>query len=368
MSIEEFKKKFGIIGRTKEINDLVDIAMHVAKSDISVLLYGESGVGKEIFARAIHGYSNRKDGPMVTVNCGAIPEGLLESELFGHKKGSFTGAIESRKGYFEMADGGTLFLDEIAELPLNTQVKLLRAIESGEFMKIGDETVTKVDVRIIGATNKNLQDEVDARHFREDLYFRLKAVSLSIPPLRKRKADIEELALFFLNNYAEQNNIKSPRISEDALKILENYPWQGNVRELKNTIETAIALNRNGYLDALSFSPLLHNSDQEIRYRNLPVSVKRTPEEVDREILYRALFEIKKDIVELKDMLYAKQEELENPANFQQIKIQSLAEAEKETIKAALEYSRGNKRNAADILKISERTLYRKIREYNLED
>lgn len=368
MSIEEFKKKFGIIGRTKEINDLVDIAMQVAKSDISVLLYGESGVGKEIFARAIHGFSNRKNGPMISVNCGAIPEGLLESELFGHKRGSFTGATESRKGYFEMADGGTLFLDEIAELPLNTQVKLLRAIESGEFMKIGDEIVTKVDVRIIGATNKNLQDQVDARHFREDLYFRLKAVTLSIPPLRKRKADIGELAYFFLNSYAEQNNIKPPKLSEDALNILINYAWQGNIRELKNTIETAVALNRNGYLDALSFIPLLHNTGEEIRYRNLPVSVKKTPEEVDRELLYRALFEIKKDIVELKDLIYQRQEDLVNPANISQIKVQSLADAEKETIRAALEYSRGNKRNAAELLKISERTLYRKIREYNLED
>jgi transcriptional regulator with PAS, ATPase and Fis domain len=368
LSIEEFKKTFGIIGRTKEINDLCDIAMQVAKSDISVLLYGESGVGKEIFARAIHGYSNRKNGALVSVNCGAIPEGLLESELFGHKKGSFTGAIESRKGYFEMADGGTLFLDEIGELPLNTQVKLLRAIETREFMKIGDETVTKVDVRIIGATNKDLQNEVDAKRFREDLYFRLKAVTLSIPPLRKRKADIESLVYFFLKNYAEQNKMKTPRISDDAVDILINYPWPGNIRELKNTIETAVALNRNGTLDAASFSPLLTEIVDETRFRNLPVSIRKTPEEVDRELIYRALFEIKKDLVELKDIVYQKQEDIMNPANIQQIKVQSLQDAEKETIKAALEYSRGNKREAAEILQISERTLYRKIKEYNIED
>jgi transcriptional regulator with PAS, ATPase and Fis domain len=368
MSVEEFKRTFGIIGRTKEINDLVDISMQVAKSDISVLLYGESGVGKEIFARAIHGYSHRKDGPLVSVNCGAIPEGLLESELFGHKRGSFTGAIESRKGYFEMADGGTLFLDEIGELPLNTQVKLLRAIETREFMKIGDETVTKVDVRIIGATNKDLQTEVDSKRFREDLYFRLKAVTLSIPPLRKRKADIEALALFFVKNYSDQNKIKPPKLTDEALDILVNYSWPGNIRELKNTIETAIALNRNGVLDAISFTPLISDVEEETRYRNLPVSLRRTPEEVDRELIYRALFEIKKDLVELKDVIYQRQEEVINPANIQQIKVQSLQDAEKETIKAALEYSRGNKREAAEILKVSERTLYRKIREYNLEE
>jgi len=368
MTVEEFKKKFGIIGRTKEINDLVDISMQVAKSEISVLLYGESGVGKEIFARAIHGYSNRKDQPLVSVNCGAIPEGLLESELFGHKKGSFTGAIESRKGYFEIADGGTLFLDEIGELPLNTQVKLLRAIETKEFMKVGDETVTKVDVRIIAATNKDLQGEVDARRFREDLYFRLKAVSLSIPPLRRRKADIEELTSYFMRNYTETNNIPLPGISEEALDILKSYHWPGNIRELKNTIETAIALNRNGYLDAAAFNPLLINAGADLRSRHLPVSVNKTPEEVDRELLYRALFEIKKDLVELKDLIYQRQEDVIQHDNVQQVKVISLAEAERETIKAALEYSRGNKREAAEILKISERTLYRKIRDYNLED
>jgi transcriptional regulator with GAF, ATPase, and Fis domain len=368
MTVEDFKKKFGIIGRTKEINDLVDITMQVAKSDISVLLYGESGVGKEIFAKALHGYSNRKDKPLVSVNCGAIPEGLIESELFGHKRGSFTGAVESRKGYFEMADDGTLFLDEIGELPLSTQVKLLRAIETREFMKIGDETVTRVNVRIIAATNKDLQNLVDTRHFREDLYFRLKAVTLSLPPLRKRKADIEELSLFFIRNYAEANRINPPELSDEALNILINYPWPGNIRELKNTIETAIALNRSGYLDTHSFSPLLADVNPDTRYRNLPVSIHRTPEEVDRELLYRALFEIKKDLVELKDLIYQKQEEVVNPANIQQIKVQSLAESEKETIKAALEYSRGNRRDAAELLKVSERTLYRKIREYNLED
>ncbi len=366
MTIDQFKKEFGIIGNSKEINDLVDITMQVAKSDISVLIYGESGVGKEIFAQAMHNYSNRADKQLVTVNCGAIPEGLLESELFGHKKGSFTGAVESRKGYFEIADGGTLFLDEIAEMPLTTQVKLLRVLETKEFMRIGAETVTKVDVRIIAATNKNLQDEVDAKKFRKDLYFRLKAVTLSIPPLRSRKGDIEELASNFASQYAELNHMKVPEITADALELLKEYPWPGNIRELKNTIETALALNRNDRLDAVSFLGLLSEDKKDSPQRNLPVYLKRSPEEVDRELLYRALFEIKKDIIELKDLIYHNQNEIITQGNNHSEEIVPLDELEKEAIKNALSYTRGNKRDAAKMLKISERTLYRKIKEYEL--
>lgn len=366
MTTEEFKNKFGIIGTSKEINDLVDITMQVAKSDISVLIYGESGVGKEVFTRAIHGYSNRADKPLINVNCGAIPEGILESELFGHKKGSFTGAIESRKGYFEIADGGTLFLDEIAEMPLQTQVKLLRAIETNEFMKIGAETVTKVDIRIIAATNKDLQREVDARHFREDLYFRLKAVTLNIPPLRKRKRDIEELSKYFVKMYTGQNAIKAVPITDEAMELLKNYHWPGNVRELKNTIETALALNRNGVLDSTTFSSLIHPPlEEETSSRNLPIFVKRTPEEVDRELFYRALFEIKKDLIELKDLIHQRQEETVIPDNTPR-EVVPLIEVEKEAIKNALDKTRGNKRLVAELLKISERTLYRKIKEHGL--
>lgn len=367
MTREEFKKEFGIIGNTKEINDLVDITMQVAKSDISILIYGESGVGKEIFARAIHGYSDRTNKSMVNVNCGAIPEGILESELFGHKKGSFTGAVESRKGYFEIADNGTLFLDEIAEMPLTTQVKLLRAIESKEFMKIGDETVTKVNVRIIAATNKDLQAEVNSKRFREDLYFRLKAVTLTIPPLRKRKADIEKLIHYFINNYADNNKINRPGISNEALEILINYSWPGNIRELKNTIETALALNRNGKLDIASFQTLLRLNEPESEPRNLPVYLRKSPEEVDRELLYRALFEIKKDLVELKEIIHDRKNEIYSPSkSANSNEVLPLDEMEKVAIKNALELTGGNKRNAAKMLKISERTLYRKIKEYDI--
>jgi transcriptional regulator with GAF, ATPase, and Fis domain len=362
MTIAQFQEQFGIIGKTKEIKDLIDIIMQVAKSDISVLIYGESGTGKEVFARAIHGYSNRADKPLVSVNCGAIPEGILESELFGHKKGSFTGAMENRKGYFEIADEGTLFLDEIGEMPLTTQVKLLRVIENKEFMRIGAETVTNVDVRIIAATNKDLQKEVDSKRFREDLFFRLKAVTFNIPPLRKRKGDIEELASHFLKSYSEGNHITTPRITAEAMEILKNYPWPGNIRELKNAIETAVALNKNGTLDEFSFLPLLREIEKDIpNQRNLPVFLNKTPEDADRELMYRALFEIKKDLIELKDLIYRRQDEINNNEE-----VLSLADVEKNAMVKALEKTHGNKRMAARLLNVSERTFYRKLKGYDL--
>ncbi len=366
MTREEFKEKFGIIGRSKEINDIVDVIMQVGKSDISILIYGESGVGKEVFARAIHGYSNRSSKQLVSVNCGAIPEGILESELFGHRKGSFTGAIESRKGYFEIADGGTLFLDEIAELPLTTQVKLLRAIETQEFMKIGAEHISKVDIRIIAATNKDLQREVESKRFREDLYFRLKAVTLSIPPLRKRKGDIELLANHFINNYALQNKIQRPQITANAIEVLKNYTWPGNVRELKNTVETAVALSRDGVLTEESFIGLAAVVEEENSSRNLPVYLRKSTEDADRELLYRALFELKKDIMELKDIIIHQGQAIYAYNNKNNEEVKPLDVLEKEAIQLALDKTRGSKRNAARLLNISERTLYRKIKEYDL--
>lgn len=366
MTVEQFKKQYGIIGNTKELNDLIGIVMQVAKSEISILVYGESGVGKEVFAQAIHGFSNRADKQLVTVNCGAIPEGILESELFGHRKGSFTGATDSRKGYFEIADGGTLFLDEIAEMPLTTQVKLLRVIETQEFMRLGAETVTKVDVRIITATNKDLQREVDAGRFREDLYFRLKAVTLSIPPLRKRKGDISELANYFIDSFATANRRKSPTLTPESLQVLQDYSWPGNIRELKNTIETAVALDKDGVLNASEFASLYVEPEVELSNRNLPIFLKRSPEEVDRELMYRALFEIKKDLIELKDLVYNRQNEIYTESKRNPQQVVPLDELEKEAIKNALDATRGNKRTAARLLKISERTLYRKIKEYEL--
>ncbi|RKY97882.1 MAG: sigma-54-dependent Fis family transcriptional regulator [Ignavibacteriae bacterium] len=368
MNREEFKNKHGIIGNSKQVNDLVDVVNQIADSDITILIYGESGVGKEVFAKAIHESSGRAGKSLVSVNCGAIPEGILESELFGHKKGSFTGAIEHRKGYFEIADGGTLFLDEIGEMPLTTQVKVLRAIESKEFIKIGAETVTKVNLRIIAATNKDLQEEVDAKRFREDLFFRLKAVSLSIPPLRKRRGDIEELALTFLSNYAVENKIALPRITPEAMEALKEYYWPGNVRELKNTIESAIVLNKDGVIDLHSFSSLFIQQEEVDSSRNLPVFLRKSPEEADREILYRALFEIKKDLVDLKDLIVHQHDEVFERNKKEDGKtVLPLNEMEKEAIIKALDKTRGSKRKAAKLLNISERTLYRKIKEYNIQ-
>ncbi|HCY74948.1 MAG TPA: sigma-54-dependent Fis family transcriptional regulator [Ignavibacteriales bacterium] len=368
MTREEFKNKNGIIGRTKEINDLVDVIMQVAQSDISILIFGESGVGKEIFAKAIHAHSNRSNKPMVSVNCGAIPEGIIESELFGHKKGSFTGAVESRKGYFEIADNSTLFLDEIGELPLTTQVKLLRVLENKEFMKLGAETVVKVDVRIIAATNKDLQKEVDARRFREDLFFRLKAVSLNIPPLRKRKPDIEELAKHFIKGYAENNNLDVPEITEGAIDILKNYTWPGNIRELKNTVETAIALNRGKTLTEEMFSELRCDYVDYDEQRNLPVFLRKSPEDADRELMYRALFEIKKDIMELKDLIVHRFDVEDFNKAGKADDVLSIRELEKDAIVKALDKTKGSKRKAARLLHISERTLYRKLKEYDIID
>ncbi|MGA7720100.1 MAG: sigma-54 dependent transcriptional regulator [Ignavibacteriaceae bacterium] len=367
MTIEEFKNKFGIIGKAKEIRELVDIVMQVAVSDISVLIFGESGTGKEIFAKAIHQYSHRANKQFLSINCGAIPEGILESELFGHKKGSFTGAFDNRKGYFEIADGGTLFLDEIGDMPLTTQVKLLRAIETNEFLKLGSETVTKVDVRIVAATNKDLQQEVESKRFREDLYFRLKAVTLSIPPLRKRKSDIEQLARFFIESFSTESKIEMPVLTQDAIEYLKSYDWPGNVRELKNTVESAVALSKSGILDVQSFSQLIKINDGQTSSRNLPIYLNRSAEELDRELMYRALFEIKKDIMELKDIITRQHVIVdESKANHDSEEILPLEQMEKEAIKNALDQTKGNKRNAAKMLKISERTLYRKIKEYDL--
>ena len=368
MTQEEVKKSFGIIGKSKEINDLVDITIQIAQSDISVLIQGESGVGKEVFARAVHLASKRAENRLVNVNCGAIPEGLLESELFGHKKGSFTGAIDDRKGYFEIADGGTLFLDELAEMPLTTQVKLLRVLETKEFMRLGSESVTKVDVRIIAASNKDLQKEVDAKRFRSDLFFRLKAVTLLIPPLRQRKEDILPLANHFLLSFSRNNGMPEPKISNSALNLLIDYPWPGNIRELKNVIETACALNKTGFLDNDSFLPLLSTSPSFEESRNLPVFLNKSPESLDREMIYRALIDIKKDLLELKKLAYNHEERISNNENHVQVEeIIPIAELEKSAIINALNFTQGNKRKAAVLLKLSERTLYRKIREYDLQ-
>ncbi|MBU2507422.1 MAG: sigma-54 dependent transcriptional regulator [Bacteroidetes bacterium] len=368
MSTEKIQEKLGIIGKSKGIKDLVDIVLQVAKSDISVLLTGESGVGKEIFANAIHTSSSRANKKLVSVNCGAIPEGILESELFGHEKGSFTGATDDRKGYFEIADGGTLFLDEIAEMPLTTQVKLLRVLETNEFMRLGSEKVTKVDVRIICATNKNLQHEVDNKKFRKDLFFRLKAVTLTIPELRERKEDIISLAEFMLKNYSERMKLPPYIFSKDAHELFTNYYWPGNVRELKNVIETGAALSKNSVLTSESFLPHLSSNSSVYETKNLPVHLDRSSEELDREMIYRALIEIKRDLIHLKNMAGKYNgENIRNTEDALVHEIIPLASLEKKAIINTLEFTKWNKKKAAELLKISERTLYRKLKDYEIQ-
>lgn len=365
MTTEEFQEKYGIIGNSKRTKDLVDIIQQVATSDISILITGESGVGKEVFTKAIHGASKRANQRLVNVNCGAIPEGLLESELFGHEKGSFTGATDVRKGYFEIADNGTLFLDEIGEMSLTTQVKLLRVLETNEFMRLGSERVTSVDVRIIAATNKSLQHEVEKKHFRNDLYFRLKAVTLTIPPLRDRSEDILPLANHFITSYSEHNNLPEFEFNDEVPDLLVNYNWPGNVRELKNTIESVLILNKTGKITAESFNMLLSPPIAVEESRNLPVHLDKPSDALDREMIYRALIEIKKDVNELKDI--AKFNVASVPNNGIQVdEIIPITELEKRAIEHALEYTKWNKKLTAQLLKISERTLYRKLKEYEI--
>lgn len=364
MDRDEFQRKHNIIGKSKAIKDLVDIVMQVSQTDISVLLTGESGVGKEIFANAIHFASLRKDKKLVIVNCGAIPEGILESELFGHEKGSFTGAIESRKGYFEIADGGSLFLDELAETPLTTQVKLLRVLETGEFMRLGSEKVTKADVRLITATNKDLQEEVDLTNFRKDLYFRLKAVTLSIPPLRERREDIAPLINKFLDELIQKNNIPDLTVSSDANDLLINYYWPGNTRELKNVLESAAALSKNGNLQSDDFLPLLSTAPEFSRAKNLPVHIHKDPEELDREMIYRALIEIKKDLMDLKQIANGTLQDQGKEVEIDEVI--SMDKLEKKAIINALNHTKWNRKEAARLLGIGERTLYRKLKEYDI--
>ena len=298
---DAFQKRHGIIGRSVEMREVVDIIMQVAPTDITVLITGESGTGKEVVAKAIHQASNRADKKMISVNCGAIPEGILESELFGHAKGSFTGAFESRKGYFEIADGGTIFLDEIGEMPVATQVKLLRVLENGEFMRVGSSESTHVDIRVIAATNKDLEDEVTARRFRQDLYYRLRSVNIRIPALRQRRADILLLTELFLKELHQGNDTPAIMLTEDARTALTNYSWPGNVRELRNVIESISILERGNVVDAHTLKKYLHSNEQEEINRHLPVHLNKSSEQAERELIFRALVEIRSELMDIKN-------------------------------------------------------------------
>jgi DNA-binding NtrC family response regulator len=379
---EEIQEKYSIYGESQAIKEIIAVIEQVAPTDITVLITGESGVGKELVARAIHGESKRANGPFVIVNSGAIPEGILESELFGHEKGAFTGAIETRKGYFEMADGGTIFLDEIGDMPMTTQVKILRVIETGEFMRVGSSQLRKVDVRVITATNKNLEDEVKRGNFREDLYYRLRSVNIYIPPLRERREDIPILFEKFVAEFCQKNKVAFAGITNDAMQVLISYHWPGNVRELKNFVESILILENGKIIDANMVRKYLKYDLSGFDFtRNLPIRYGKTSEQADRELIYRALIDIKGDLIEIKNLLdnlatfISKQ--ITSPLALPEAKVDlktgtvienfSLIDMEKRMIQAALERFNWNKRLAARALKISERTLYRKIKEYGLE-
>ena len=409
MDIQEIKQRFGIIGNDPELTHAIEVAIQVAPTDLSVLISGESGVGKETFPQIIHSFSHRKHGKYIAVNCGAIPEGTIDSELFGHEKGSFTGALTDRKGYFEVTDGGTLFLDEISELPLSTQVRLLRVLESGEFIRVGSSQVQKTDVRVIAATNIDLTNEVKYGNFREDLYYRLNTVPIKILPLRKRPGDVLLLFRKFAADFAERYKMPPIRLTEDAQRIMLTYRWPGNVRQLKNITEQISIIETDREITA---EKLIHYIPPE-NVATLPALYNKPIDEKtfssEREILYQILFDLKKDMNDLKKFVHDMAEEGATPkiheGNAQlfrklypdseedykspqpeynaPIRIKSpgqniedteefveeslsLEDKEIEMIIKSLEKHNGKRKMAAQELGISERTLYRKIKEYNI--
>lgn len=378
MDRDQFQQKYGIIGSSIEMQEIVDVIQQVASTDITVLITGESGTGKEVIAKAIHQAGNRAQKPMISVNAGAIPEGIIESELFGHEKGAYTGASETRKGYFELADGGTIFLDEIGELPIGTQVKFLRVLENGEYMRVGSAVPRKVDVRVIAATNKDLETEVRQGRFRADLFFRLRSINIRIPPLRDRREDIPAFVEEFVKQVAEKNKLSFGGFTDEAMEMLKNYHWPGNVRELKNVIESMLIIERGKRIDPADVGRYVRGYTDGSN-RNLPVFFHRSSEQAERELIIRALLEMKNDIMEIKHILSQEQprhgavssQYVESPIDTDDQQsgenFVPIDEMERRMIVSALERFNGNRRLAARALKISERTLYRKIKEFGLE-
>ena len=371
-------EKWGIVGTSEKILDVLDIIEKVAGTDVVILIQGESGTGKEIVARAIHDNSHRVSGEMVSVNCGAIPEGILESEIFGHEKGSFTGAVSQRKGYFEMADNGTIFLDEIAEMSLRTQVKLLRVLESGEFIRVGGTRAMNSNARILAATNKLLDQEVQKGNFREDLYYRLKMVTIDLPPLRDRGGDIDLLVEKFVDLLEKKYGMKQEKISEEILRLFRNYSWPGNIRELKNLLESLVLLNKGKKIEVSDLPESIRNSHAGVS--GLPVYVNKTADQAERELIYRALLGVRADISDLKSMILDTMKMVRRKSDVSAIYDQpikdiselidvsggsfddiSVEKAESDLIQEALRRFNGNRRLAARALGFSERTLYRKL-------
>ena len=421
MTIQQIKQRFEILGTSPLLDRAIDTAMQVAPTDISVLVSGESGVGKEVFPQIIHLLSARKHGEYIAVNCGAIPEGTIDSELFGHEKGSFTGAHEARKGYFEVANGGTIFLDEVAELPLQTQVRLLRVLETGEYIKVGSSKVQKTDVRIVAATNVDIPEAISRQKFREDLYYRLNTMPINLAPLRERKEDIHLFFRKFAADFADKYRMPTIKLNEEAQEMLRSYRWPGNVRQIKNVAEQISVIEENRNVNKEVLSKYLPESQGD----NLPILFSKSRAETgnlsDREILYKILFDMKNDVTDLKKLVYgmlqgrdgsqgvsqegqeilkdmikatdaeSSSAEVLKPEEFQQSvpareedsspnkSLEEMQEAEEiieeslslkdmeiELIQKALVKHKSNK-SAANELGISERTLYRKIKEYNIK-
>ena len=411
--IQQVKLRFGIIGNNEALMRAIDIAIQVAPTDLSVLITGESGVGKESFPQIIHQYSRRKHGQYIAVNCGAIPEGTIDSELFGHEKGAFTGAIGERKGYFGEADGGTIFLDEVGELPMPTQARLLRVLETGEFIKVGSSKVEKTNVRIVAATNVNLTQAIADGRFREDLYYRLNTVPIQVPALRERGEDVVLLFRKFASDFAEKYRMPAIQLTEDAKQLLLAYSWPGNVRQLKNITEQISIIETNREINA---SILKNYLPEQNNAQRLPAlfGVKNESKsfESEREILYQVLFDMRQDVTELKKLVHeimteraavgspavtpaayytpapavvasvpaavptiihpsvkpapAMDDDIQDTEEYVEESL-SLDEVEKEMIRKALERHHGKRKSAAKDLYISERTLYRKIKEYGLD-
>ena len=419
-TVQSIKQRFSIIGNDTGLNRAIEKAIQVAPTDISVLVTGESGVGKESIPKIIHQLSHRKHGKYIAVNCGAIPEGTIDSELFGHEKGAFTGATQSRSGYFEVANGGTIFLDEVGELPLTTQVRLLRVLENGEFIKVGSSTVLKTDVRIVAATNLNMYEAINKDKFREDLYYRLSTVEIVLPPLRDRKDDIHLLFRKFASDFALKYKMPTIRLDDQAIEALINYRWSGNIRQLRNVAEQISVLESSRMIDVLTLKTYLPNMGD-----NLPTVQQKNKNHSDfsteREILYKVLFDMKSDLNDLKKLtmelmqnenhsdvqknnegliqkIYNKEDALEPEIESEFLTLPtkqreenaveivkyteekftyidaieeeeetlSLHDKELELIKKSLERHKGKRKLAADELGISERTLYRKIKQYDL--
>lgn len=364
---------FRLFGDSVQIKEINETIKQVAPTDISILITGESGSGKEVVANSIHEHSKRSNKPFIIVNCGAIPEGIIESELFGHQKGSFTGAIEDRRGYFELADKGTIFLDEIGDMPLGTQVKFLRVLETGDFMRVGGNKNIKVDVRIIAATNKDLSEEVLNKNFREDLYYRLRSINIFIPPLRERKSDIKILFDRFIENYCRQNNIEFRGIDDEAMDFLLNYNWPGNVRELKNFCESIIVIYPNNKLTLSDVKKHLQIDLNETA-RSLPIIFNRPKESSEKDFLFRALLELKSDIIDIKNYLSTMDVHgIRNETEKDNFVIQkerfrdiTMEEVEKEVLLFILQNNYWSVDKTADILKQSPRNIYNKMKKYNI--